>query len=275
MLTVILSPPGPSAYLIDWLPMFAFSSQVSYNADSIFITYNSLCPSDASTTGIGLLALPKHAVYMGIVNFYYAIYTSAELQAAVAADSAGADSAAEGGGADVGPCSQLQPVLPQGPDDILRGTAYFVCEVSVLYDSVTWRDCMFNNVSCYRLQPMQLSPPAGVHRRHCLFWCAVSVQPTCAFWLAGTSCAVSWAWLWGPADKQDASAYHVYIDFRSLPPPCASLTVCNALSAAAAAVVLAATPTHHQRRTQHAQNNPSSPTRHSHTMEVGRARVPY
>jgi hypothetical protein len=107
----------------------ASSLQVSYNADSIFVTYKSLCPSNASANGIGLLALPKHAVYMGIVNFFYAIYTSAELQAAAAAGSAGAHSASAA--EELGPCSQLQPVLPQGPGDVLEGIAYFVCEVSL------------------------------------------------------------------------------------------------------------------------------------------------
>lgn len=96
-------------------------AQVSYNADSIFITYKSLCPSNASASGIGLLALPKHAIYMGVVNFFFAVYTSTELQAAVAAGS--------GAAAAAGPCSQLQPVRPQGPRDVLEGIAYFVCEV--------------------------------------------------------------------------------------------------------------------------------------------------
>jgi hypothetical protein len=99
--------------------------QVSYNADSIFITYKSLCPSNATANGIGLLALPKHAAYMGMVNFFYAIYTSAELQAATAAAAGGGAAAA----AAEGPCSQLQPVRPQGPADVIAGTAYFVCEV--------------------------------------------------------------------------------------------------------------------------------------------------
>jgi hypothetical protein len=108
------------------------SLQVSYNADSIFITYKSLCPSNASASGIGLLALPKHAVYMGMVNFFYAVYTTAELQAAAAAAAdVSAAAAAGGAAAEVGPCSQLQPVLPQGAEDVLEGTAFFVCEVSV------------------------------------------------------------------------------------------------------------------------------------------------
>jgi hypothetical protein len=59
---------------------------------------------------------------MGMVNFFCAVYTSAELQAAL-------DAATGSTAAAAGPCSQLQPVRPQGQEDVEAGTAYFVCEV--------------------------------------------------------------------------------------------------------------------------------------------------
>lgn len=95
-------------------------TQVSYNSDGVFVTYKSLCPSNPGASGGGLLALPKHAVYRGMVNFQYPVYTSSEVQQALAAS----------GVSGAGVCTQLQPVVPQSLADVPDGTTYFVCEVS-------------------------------------------------------------------------------------------------------------------------------------------------
>lgn len=106
-----LSPVEESA-LVDY-------SQISYNSDGIFITYKSLCPSNSSSGGVGILALPKYAIYKGMPNFLYPIYTGSDLQQALPSASKNSR------------CSQLSPAVPQGSEDVPVGTTYFVCKVTV------------------------------------------------------------------------------------------------------------------------------------------------
>jgi hypothetical protein len=121
--------PTAEAALVDY-------TQLSYNADGVFVTYKSFCPSNSSAGGVGLLALPKWALYRGAPSFQYPVYTGAELTAALQAaqpehsSSSGGSSA--GGGSDAGSshCSQLVPGVPQEAQDVGVGTAFFVCEVS-------------------------------------------------------------------------------------------------------------------------------------------------
>jgi hypothetical protein len=103
----------------------ADASQVSYNADGVFVTYRSVCPSSSGGGGVGLLALPKWAVFRGAAVFEYPMYTGADLTAALLAGSPAPAAAAAAAG-----CAQLVPVLPQGPGDVGSGEAWFVCEVS-------------------------------------------------------------------------------------------------------------------------------------------------
>ncbi|KAF8069613.1 Dclre1a [Scenedesmus sp. PABB004] len=94
-------------------------TRVGVNADGVYVTYKSLCPSRPDRASWGLLVLPKYAVYSGVPHLSYAVYGPAQLASALAA--AGLP---RGGG-----CAQLAPALPQGADDAPPGgAAYFVCE---------------------------------------------------------------------------------------------------------------------------------------------------
>jgi hypothetical protein len=98
-------------------------TQVSYNTDGVYITHKAFCPSNTTQNGFAILALPKHAVYQGKINFIFPVYTSQHLQQALSlADDIGVGSS-DGG------CSQLMPVIPQSSADVLPGSTYFVCEV--------------------------------------------------------------------------------------------------------------------------------------------------
>lgn len=92
--------------------------QVGYNKDGLFVTYYSYCPSDPSTSGAMLVALPKFKAYQGAPNMYAAVYSAAEVAAAGGVP----------GGA--GAVRQLQPVVPQAAEDVAEGVAYFVADVS-------------------------------------------------------------------------------------------------------------------------------------------------
>jgi hypothetical protein len=102
-------------------------TQLSYNADGVYVSYKSICPSNATSSGVGLLALPKWALYRGVPSFQFPIYTGHELAAAVhdAQQPHSSDSSSSNSG-----CTQLVPVVPQAAEDVGLGSAYFVCEVS-------------------------------------------------------------------------------------------------------------------------------------------------
>eukprot|EP00775_Hariotina_reticulata_P012753 gene12753-12882_t len=102
-------------------------TQVSYNTDGVYITHKAFCPSNASQNGLAILALPKHAVYQGKINFIFPVYTSQDLQQAVSVADNG-DLNSSGGSAG---CSQLMPVVPQSSADVPPGSTYFVCEVPI------------------------------------------------------------------------------------------------------------------------------------------------
>jgi len=90
--------------------------QLGYNADGLFVTYYSYCPSKPSVAGAVLLALPKYKAYQGAPSMFYAVYTSAEIAAAAGLT---------GGAAAV---TQLQPVVPQAAGDVAEGLFYFVAD---------------------------------------------------------------------------------------------------------------------------------------------------
>jgi hypothetical protein len=125
---------GPEAAIADY-------SQVGYNSDGVFVTYKSVCPSSSSGAGgVGLLALPKWALYRGMPTFHFPLYTGRDIAAAAAAGAAAAAAGAAAAAAAAagskpapaaaGGCTQLVPVLPQGPRDVGVDEALFVCEVS-------------------------------------------------------------------------------------------------------------------------------------------------
>jgi hypothetical protein len=131
--SIACTSPTAEAALVDY-------TQLSYNADGVYVTYKSFCPSNSSAGGVGLLALPKWPLYRGAPSFQYPIYTGAELTAALQAAQAqhsssssaqGSAGVSAGGGSGAGSshCSQLVPVVPQEAQDIGVGTAAFVCEV--------------------------------------------------------------------------------------------------------------------------------------------------
>jgi hypothetical protein len=107
--------PVTEAALVDY-------TQLSYNSDGVYVTYKSICPSNSTSGGVGLLALPKWALYRGLPSYQYPVFTTAELSAALKAT---------GGGSSSG-CSQLVPVVPQEARDVGLGIALFVCEVSII-----------------------------------------------------------------------------------------------------------------------------------------------
>ncbi|GBF97544.1 hypothetical protein Rsub_10145 [Raphidocelis subcapitata] len=90
--------------------------QIGYNADGLFLTYHSSCPSSPSRSGAVLLSLPKYKAYQGAPSMYYSVHTAAEV-----AEAAGLP----GGAAAV---RQLQPAVPQSGGDAAEGVAYFVAE---------------------------------------------------------------------------------------------------------------------------------------------------
>jgi hypothetical protein len=112
--------PAVESALVDY-------TQVSYNADGAYVTYKSICPSNATNSGVGLLALPKWALYRGLPSLQYPIYTGSELAAALQSSHSSSSSSADGGSSSS--CSQLVPVVPQEARDVGLGTALFVCEV--------------------------------------------------------------------------------------------------------------------------------------------------
>jgi hypothetical protein len=94
--------------------------QIGYNADGLFLTYHSTCPSSPAQSGAVLLSLPKYKAYQGAPSMFYSVHTSADVAAAA--------------GLPGGPASvvQLQPVAPQAREDVREGVAYFVADVSSL-----------------------------------------------------------------------------------------------------------------------------------------------
>lgn len=110
------SSPAQESAVVDY-------TQVTYNRDGVFITYKSICPSNSTNGGISILALPKYAVYKGMPNFQYPIYTAGELQQALA--SAGNTSSSSS----MSRCSQMAAVVPQSLGDVPTDVAYFVCKV--------------------------------------------------------------------------------------------------------------------------------------------------
>jgi hypothetical protein len=98
------------------------ATRLTYNRDGVFLSLYSYCPSNPTRQGALVLALPKSALVKGQPNFFYAVYTSAEV----------VDSVAAAGGPTYAPdaCRQLQPVVPQQLEDVRNNTATFLCEVS-------------------------------------------------------------------------------------------------------------------------------------------------
>jgi hypothetical protein len=123
--------PAVESALVDY-------TQLSYDADGVYVAFKSICPSNATHEGVGLLALPKWALYRGMPSYQYPIYTGAELSAALsrAGGDSSASSGAAGAGSEASSCAQLVPVLPQEAADVGLGTALFVCEVSWLKAAV-------------------------------------------------------------------------------------------------------------------------------------------
>lgn len=111
------SSPAVESALVDY-------TQLSYNADGVYVTYKSICPSNATSSGVGLLALPKWALYRGGPSFQFPIFTGHDLAAAVHDTQASSSSSST--------CTQLVPVVPQTAQDVGLGSAYFVCEVSAV-----------------------------------------------------------------------------------------------------------------------------------------------
>jgi hypothetical protein len=100
-------------------------TKLTYNADGVYISYFSYCPSNPGVSGAAVLALPKYAVVKGMPNFFYAVYTAAEVVKALGA-AATADGLTAGNS-----CRQLQPVVPRTARDIPTGSVTFLCEVGV------------------------------------------------------------------------------------------------------------------------------------------------
>jgi len=127
-------------------------TQLSYNADGVFVTYKSLCTSNTTHVGVGLLALPKWALYRGMPSFQYPIFTGAEVSAALLTSSSSSSSMPSASGSaarrDLDPsssCAQLVPVLPQERADVGFGEALFVCEVSTAVLQINHKFCMLPN----------------------------------------------------------------------------------------------------------------------------------
>jgi hypothetical protein len=93
--------------------------QLGYNADGLFLTYHSVCPSSPAQSGAVLLSLPKYKAYQGAPSMFYSVHTAADVAAAAGLP---------GGAAAV---RQLQPVAPQARGDVQEGVAYFVSDVSL------------------------------------------------------------------------------------------------------------------------------------------------
>ena len=100
-------------------------TKLTYNADGVYVSFFSYCPSNPSVSGSAILALPKYGVVKGMPNFFYAVYTSAEVVKALG-NAAAADSLTASNS-----CRQLQPVVPRTARDIPTGSVTFLCEVSV------------------------------------------------------------------------------------------------------------------------------------------------
>ncbi len=110
-----MTPAGqPEAALPDY-------TALTYNADGVFVTFRASCPSNAAAGGWGLLAVPKHALYRGMVNVLLPVYDAAQLMLS---------------GEPVCACASLTPAVPQAPDDVPDDAAYFVCEVRQLHAEV-------------------------------------------------------------------------------------------------------------------------------------------
>jgi len=112
-----LACPKKESTLVDY-------TRVGFNADAVALTVHTYCPSagggvNAAGAGAMVLVLPKGTLARGDTRLPFAVFTSHEV--AEAAGDAGLARA----------ILQLEPAMPQQPEDVQQGSMYFVADVSV------------------------------------------------------------------------------------------------------------------------------------------------